>query len=302
MPSEVDLIEILRTHAGAVRTDVVLGIGDDAAVVQPRAGHDLVLCTDTLVAGVHFPTDTPAEAIGHKALAVNLSDLAAMGAEPTWALLCLTLPEPDADWVRSFASGLGALAERFGVQLIGGDTTRGPLSITVQLAGEVPTGGALRRGTAKAGDALFVSGPIGDAALALTILQRGDLVPAALRERLDRPEPCIELGLSLRGIATAAIDVSDGLLTDLARLLHGTGFGATVDVESLPRSAAFVAGGGVAGMQLYGGDDYELLFAAPADAGFGVRIGTVEATPGIVCVDRAGRPLVIDGKGYDAFR
>lgn len=299
--TEADLIEILRAHSGAARDDVALGIGDDAAVVRPRAGHDLVLCTDTLVAGVHFPNDTPADAVGHKALAVNLSDLAAMGAEPTWALLSLTLPEPDADWVTGFARGFGALAKRFGVHLVGGDTTRGPLCITVQVAGEVPLDGALRRGTARAGDALFVSGPLGDAALALTKLQRGDPVPAALRDRLDRPEPRVEFGIALRGVASAAIDVSDGLLTDLARLLHGTGLGATVDVESLPRSAAFVAEGGVAGMQLYGGDDYELLFAAPAESGVGVRIGTVEATPGVVCVDSAGRPLVIEGKGYDAF-
>ncbi len=302
MPSEADLIEILSAHTGATRADVVLGIGDDAAVVRPRAGHDLVLCTDTLVAGVHFPTDTPPDAIGHKALAVNLSDLAAMGAEPTWALLSLTLPEPDADWVAAFARGFGALAARFGVHLIGGDTTRGPLTITVQVAGEVPAGAALRRGTAHAGDALFVSGPVGDAALALTKLQRGEPVPAALRDRLDRPEPRVEFGIALRGVASAAIDISDGLLTDLARLLHGTGLGATVEVESLPRSAAFVGESGVAGMQLHGGDDYELLFAAPADAGVGVRIGTVEATPGMVCVDRSGRPLVIEGKGYDAFR
>ncbi len=300
--TEADLIAILRAHTGAERGDVVLGIGDDAAVVRPRAGHDLVLCTDTLVAGVHFPNDTPADAVGHKALAVNLSDLAAMGAEPTWALLNLTLPEPDADWVTAFARGLGALAGRFGVQLIGGDTTRGPLSISVQVAGEVPSGGALRRGTAQVSDALFVSGPLGDAALALKKVQRGDAVPPALRDRLDRPEPRIECGLKLRGVASSAIDVSDGLLTDLARLLHGTGLGATIDVEALPRSTAFVAEGGVVGMQLYGGDDYELLFSAPADAAVGVRIGTVEATPGVVCVDRAGRPLVIEGKGYDAFR
>lgn len=302
MSSEAELIEILSAHTGAARADVVLGIGDDAAVVQQPAGHELVLCTDTLVAGVHFPDDTPADAIGHKALAVNLSDLAAMGAEPMWTLLSLTLPEPDSDWVTAFARGFGALAERFGVQLVGGDTTRGPLSITVQVAGSVPTGGALRRGTAQAGDALFVSGPLGDAALALMRLQRGEPVPPALRERLDRPEPRVELGVALRGVATAAIDVSDGLLTDLTRLLQGAGLGATVEVESVPRSAAFVAEGGVAGMQLHGGDDYELLFAAPADIGLGVRIGTVEAMPGIVCVDRAGRPLAIEGRGYDAFR
>ena len=302
MSSEADLIDILRAHTGAARSDVTLGIGDDAAIVRPRDRHELVLCTDTLVAGVHFPVDTPADAIGHKALAVNLSDLAAMGATPTWALLNLTLPEPDAEWVAAFARGFDALAKRYDVQLVGGDTTRGPLSVTVQVAGEVPSGAALRRGTAQAGDALFVSGPLGDAALALTRLQRGEAVPADLRDRLDRPEPRVESGIALRGVASSAIDVSDGLLTDLGRLLHGTGLGATVEVESLPRSAAFVAEGGVAAMQLYGGDDYELLFTAPADTGVGTRVGTVEATPGVVCVDRAGRPLVIEGKGYDAFR
>ena len=302
MSNEAAIIAVIAARTGAARGDVVLGIGDDAAVVAPRAGHELILCTDTLVAGVHFPDDTAAAAVGHKALAVNLSDLAAMGAEPAWATLSLTLPTPDAGWVEAFIDGFAALAVRHGLQLVGGDTTRGPLSVTVTVAGQVPTGTALRRDGARPGDALFVTGTLGDAALALALLQCGAPVPPALRARLDRPEPRVDEGRALRGIANAAIDVSDGLLRDLDRLLAGTALGATVTVAALPRSDAFAAAGGVVGMQLHGGDDYELLFAAPAGCTRGTRIGTIEPTPGVICTDAAGRPLTTERRGYDAFQ
>lgn len=300
MTTETDLIAIIAAHAGAPRDDVVVDIGDDAAVTRVPAGHELVLCTDTLVAGVHFPEGTDAGAIGHKALAVNLSDLAAMGAEPAWALVSLTLPAPDADWVDAFAAGIGALAARHGMRIVGGDTTRGPLSVTVQAAGFVPAGRVLTRGSARVGDQLFVTGTLGDAALALARLQAGQDVDPALRERLDRPTPRVAEGIALRGVASAAIDVSDGLLRDLDRLLGADGLGATVEVEALPRSAAFTGAGGHVGHQLAGGDDYELLFAAAGDAP-GTRIGRIEATPGVVCIDGAGRPLAVASRGYDAF-
>ena len=302
MTSEAELIALFAARTGAARADVVLGIGDDAAVLAPRAGHELVLCTDTLVAGVHFPEVTDAASIGHKSLAVNLSDLAAMGAEPAWATLALTLPAPDADWVAAFADGFCALAARHGLQLVGGDMTRGPLSVTVTAAGQVPAGGALSRAGARAGDALFVTGALGEAALALAALQRGAEPAPGLRARLDRPDPRVADGLALRGIASAAIDVSDGLLRDLDRLLAGTRLGATVLLDALPRSDAFVAAGGVTGMQLHGGDDYELLFTARADCPRGTRIGAIEPTPGVICIDGAGRPVTTERRGYDAFQ
>ncbi|MGD2111948.1 MAG: thiamine-phosphate kinase, partial [Gammaproteobacteria bacterium] len=235
--SEFDIIRRYFMPRGAGRDDVIAGVGDDAAVLRVPAEHELVVCMDTLVGDVHFPQATAPNAIGHKALAVNLSDLAAMGAEPAWATLALTLPENDADWLEQFSRGFFALAERYNVQLIGGDITRGPLSVTVQAHGFVPGGKALRRAGARPGELVCVTGTLGDAALALRLADRA---PALLRQRLDYPEPRVAAGIVLRDRASAVIDVSDGLLADLGHLLEADGLGAALRIGDLPRSAEFL--------------------------------------------------------------
>lgn len=295
--------------------DVSLGVGDDAALLCPPPGHELAVSVDTLVRGVHFPVDTPPEAIGHKALAVNLSDLAAMGATPRWVTLALTLDGEDAAWVEAFARGFLALARSHEVALVGGDTTRGPLSITVQAMGVVPAGTALRRSGARAGDAVLVTGSVGDAALALRELGQGALDPR-LRARLDRPEPRVSAGRALRGLASACIDVSDGLAQDLGHVLTASGVGATLETARLPLSAAFreVQGDAVDwGLPLAGGDDYELLFTAPQAAvgplcrtlaGLGCAasvIGRIETAPGLRILDPQGNPLSLQRGGYTHF-
>jgi thiamine-monophosphate kinase len=268
--SEFDLIQRFFAQATGTRTDVLLGIGDDCALLQPPPGRALAVSMDTLVAGRHFLPGCDPEALGHKALAVNLSDLAAMGAEPAWATLALTLPEADTGWLAAFMAGFAALAARYGVQLVGGDTTRGPLSITVQVHGFVDASRALRRSAGRAGDRLFVSGTVGDAGLALDWMQRGTGFPPgqeALRERLDRPQPRVELGALLLGRAGAAIDVSDGLVADLGHVCAASGVGAVIELSRLPLSAAVAAvcARGDWRHALAGGDDYELLFSvAPA--------------------------------------
>lgn len=297
-PGEFELIERFFTGRGAARGDVRLGVGDDAAILAPRAGAELVLALDTIVAGVHFPTDTDGRFVGHRALAVNLSDLAAMGAEPAWALLALTLPAADEAWLGGFASGFDELARRFGLALVGGDTTRGPLAASVTIAGWVPAGAAIRRSGARPGDDVWISGTPGDAGAGLAILQGRLAAQGAVREELLRrfllPEPRVGLGQALRGIATACIDVSDALAGDLAKLCRASGVGAEIDTAPLPRSAALVAAAGEAAalrFALSAGDDYELLFTAPAaarsrietlDAATSVRrIGAIVATPGL---------------------
>jgi thiamine-monophosphate kinase len=295
---EFELIERFFTGRGAVRDDVRLSVGDDAAVVTPRIGAELVLALDTIVADVHFPADTSGRFIGHRALAVNLSDLAAMGAEPAWALLGLTLPAADESWLAEFASGFDELARRFGVALVGGDTTRGPLAATVTVGGWVPRGAALTRSGANPGDGLWVSGTPGDAGAGLAILQGKLAAGSAAREELLRrfllPEPRVNLGLALRGIASACIDVSDGLAGDLAKLCRASGVGARLDCPRLPRSRRLIeAAGKEASMRfaLSAGDDYELLFTAPIAARQRIEslapltpvslIGEITATPGM---------------------
>jgi thiamine-monophosphate kinase len=303
-----------------VRADVLTGIGDDAALLRYSPRLDLAVCMDTLVAGVHFPEDTPPAAIGHKALAVNLSDLAAMGAEPAWATLALTLPESNALWLEQFSRGFFALADRYGVQLIGGDTTHGPLSVTVQAHGLVPHGTALYRAGARPGDRVYVTGSLGDAGLALHLKQ---IAAPALRQRLDYPQPRVEAGVALHGIASAAIDISDGLVADLGHLLEADGLGARIDVDILPRSAAFLEvldGPGLGGQTLYhelplsAGDDYELCFTVPParQAGLEQRlarldcpctaIGIIEAEPGIRCFLASGESYRPTETGYLHFR
>jgi len=313
--TEFDIIRRYFTRQSPNRNDVIAGIGDDAALLQVPAGMELVVCMDTLVEGVHFPSGTPAAAIGHKALAVNLSDLAAMGAEPAWATLAITLPEADANWLAGFSQAFFKLADQHKVQLVGGDTTRGPLSITVQAHGFVPQGTALRRHGAQPGDHIFVTGTLGDAGLALQL--HGD-AGEALQQRLDFPEPRVSAGQALRGIASAAIDISDGLLADLDHLLAGDQLGATVTVNDLPRSAAFNAVAGQGGMpllelQLSAGDDYELCFTVPetsleyltaAQDQFAcdcTRIGTVEKEPGIRCYMADRQRYTLSGRGYEHF-
>lgn len=243
----------------------VLGIGDDAAVLDVPPDRHLVVCTDTLVSGVHFPVGTLPEAIGHKALAVNLSDLAAMGAEPAWFFLALTLPDGDPAWVEDFARGLGALATDAGIALAGGDTTGGPLSITITALGTVEKGGALERGGAQPGDLVVVSGLPGRAALALRELKSGAEPAENELAALEYPVPRLGLGMALRGLATACIDLSDGLAADLGHILERSGAGASIDLAALPKDGALT---GLSeqdrwSLQLTGGDDYELCFTVP---------------------------------------
>jgi thiamine-monophosphate kinase len=295
---EIELIERHFTGRGAAREDVLQGVGDDGALLAVPQDGSLVLSVDTLVDGVHFPPEFDARFVGHRALAVSLSDLAAMGAEPAWALLALTIPAIDEHWIAGFSAGLDALARRFTVTLVGGDTSRGPLSVTLTLAGSVPPGKAILREGARPGDDLWISGTPGDAAAGLAILQ--GRMPAqgrardALLKRFQLPEPRVALGVALRGVATSCIDVSDGLVGDLAKLCAASGVGADVESRELPLSAGLCS---VAGLEarlalaLGGGDDYELLFtAAPADrarlavldAGVVLRrIGTISENGGV---------------------
>jgi thiamine-monophosphate kinase len=266
--NEFELIERFFAGLGARRADVALGVGDDAALLTPPPpGTELVACADTLVAGRHFPPATAADDIGWRALAVNLSDLAAMGATPAWATLALTIPALDEEWLGGFAAGFGALALAHGVALVGGDTTRGPLTITVQALGHVPSGTALRRRGARPGDLVYVTGWPGDAAAGLALLDgrlggsganRGVLIAKFLR-----PEPRVAFGSQLRGVASACIDVSDGLAADLGRLAAASDVAALIRATELPLSRALhaLAGPGRAReFALGGGDDYELVF------------------------------------------
>jgi thiamine-monophosphate kinase len=322
--SEFDLIALIRQRTALSRGDVVLGIGDDAALLKPPLGQQLVACTDTLIAGVHFPHDTVPEDIGWKALAVNLSDLAAMGAAPAWATLALTMPQADTRFVERFANGFAALARKHDVALVGGDTTEGPLSITISAIGSVPEGQALLRSGAHIEDALFVTGTLGDAVGALQLLR--DLRPGNrdsgangfpdLFARLNRPEPRVTTGLALRGIANACIDVSDGLLADLGHICQASGVGAEIEADSLPISQQLrqaFAPQRCRDFALSGGDDYELCFTASEEdarriAGLfsqlecGVtRIGRIVAEPGVRVLDANGTPMETLRRGWQHF-
>lgn len=266
--SEFALIDRIRARVAA-REDVVLGIGDDAAIMRVPPGRELLMATDTLNRGVHFPDNTLPEHLGWKTLAVNLSDFAAMGAQPAWCTLSLSLPQADETWVDAFLDGFMALAQPHGVALVGGDTTRGPLSVSVTLCGLCEPGRALRRDGACVGDDVWVTGTLGDAAGALAQWRSGGAVDPRLRERLDRPTPRVEAGQALAAHAHAAIDISDGLLADLAHVCTASGVGARVDVDGLPTSAVLAATfdeGRRRVLQATGGDDYELCFTAPVSA------------------------------------
>lgn len=313
---EFDLIDIIRARTAAARADVTLGIGDDAALLTPPAGHELAVAIDTLVEGVHFSQGTAPADIGWKALAVNLSDLAAMGATPAWALLSLTLPHANQAFVEGFADGFAQLARQHHLALVGGDTTQGPLSISVAVHGFVPTGQGLLRSGAKVGDSLFVTGTLGDAAAALYCRGRtGDDVQA-LRSRLDRPSPRVAAGQALRGLAHAAIDISDGLLADLAHICHASAKGAVIQAATLPQSSALRAVFDTATARdfaLSGGDDYELCFSVPSARmdeviatlsrlGCGAtRIGRVVEGDAVQVVDEHGNALEPTHRGWEHF-
>ena len=320
---EFRLIDRIRELTAQPRDDVRIGIGDDAAVLAPPSGKELAVAIDTLVEGVHFPPGTAAADIGWKALAVNLSDLAAMGASPAWALLSLTLPSADAAFVEGFAEGFAKLAQPHRLALVGGDTTRGPLTISVVVHGFVPPGQALTRAGARVGDAVLVTGTLGDAAAGLHALQhppRDDDGRAGLRgfliERLNRPTPRLAVGTALRGQATACVDVSDGLLADLGHICAASGVAAEIEAALLPRSSAL--------LELYddttalhfalsGGDDYELCFTVPAarvaelQAGLArlgcgaTKIGRIVEGEGVRVRAADGSWLATDRPGWEHF-
>lgn len=268
---EFDIIKQFFANQTTHRADVAIGIGDDAAVVTPPKDHELAITTDTLVAGIHFPNETLPFDIGFKSLAVNLSDLAAMGATPAWVTMALTLPDENPDFIEAFCNGFFTLANRYAVQLIGGDLTRGPLSITIQAIGFIPAKLAILRSTAKPGDLIYVTGTIGDAGLALQHLQHKLILQPAYQrdalERLHRPEPRIATGKSLLSLASAAIDISDGLAADLNHILQASNVGAILMVENLPLSEALthtLTPEKAIALALTAGDDYELCFTVPA--------------------------------------
>ncbi|MBT8060865.1 MAG: thiamine-phosphate kinase [Gammaproteobacteria bacterium] len=298
------LQELICGPVNSAGPDCAVGIGDDGAVLDIPRGKQLVVCTDTLSAGVHFPENTPAEAIGHKSLAVNLSDLAAMGAEPAWFFMALTLPAVDVDWVDAFARGMGRLAARTGIRLAGGDVTSGPLSICVTALGLVDEGGALTRSGARPGDLVAVSGATGAAAHALRELEEGRDPPEASRAALDCPEPRVELGRRLREVATACIDISDGLLADLGHVLERSAVGAELLLERLPCPAS-LAGLPPAErwpLQLGGGDDYELCFTLPEAAWERLQPGLTAGPPALTVIGRitsSGRLVVRDPDGRE---
>lgn len=330
MMGEFDLIAryFTRPAQGRAATGaagaVVLGVGDDCALLQPAPGMQLAVSTDMLVEGRHFLSTVDPVRLGHKSLAVNLSDLAACGARPLAFTLALSLPSVDEGWLDGFSRGLFALADEHGCALVGGDTTRGPLNICITVFGEVPQGGALLRSGAKAGDDLWVSGTLGDARLALEVF-RGTLeLPAELfalaRARMETPAPRVALGQALRGIASAAADVSDGLLGDLSHILRASGVGAVVDADAAAgciaarAHPAFDLGDELQRLcALSGGDDYELVFTAPATAREAVaqagrasatavtRIGRIEAAPGVRIVDAARAPVEQRFTSFDHF-
>ncbi len=312
-PGEFDIIARYFSRRSS-RPDVVLGVGDDAALLNVPSGSTLVAAVDTIVEGVHFPVGTDARDIGYRAMAVNLSDMAAMGAAPAWALLSLSLPKSEPAWLEGFAAGLYELADRHNVALVGGDTVRGPLVLTVQILGLLPAGKALRRSGAKPGDLVYVSGVPGEAAAGLAVIQKemagGDAV-AFLQQRFLRPEPRVALGRALLDVASAAMDVSDGLLTDLGKLCRASGCAASLDLESLPSSPqmhSLFDDAACDRFALAGGDDYELLFTVPPDRVASIvrctRIGRIlaaEESPGAVHCFRYGQQVDVDAPGFDHF-
>ncbi len=311
--------DLIRRYFTRPTPGTLLGIGDDAALLQVNTGNMLVVSTDMLVSGTHFFPDADPFLLGHKTLAVNLSDMAAMGATPRWATLAVSLPEANEAWLEKFSAGFFALAQQFGVELVGGDTTRGPLNLSVTIMGEVPQAMALLRSGAQVGDEVWVSGTLGDAALALAHLQQrivlSDAELSACAPALHQPQPRVLLGLALRGVANSMIDISDGLLADLGHILDASEVGAQVEFPALPLSPTMGRHIGTARQcALSGGDDYELCFTASAKRhaeimSIGARlelpltcIGKVVAGRGCIVHDAAGNPLKLESGSYDHFR
>ena len=312
--------DLIARHFTRATPGAVLGVGDDCALLAPTPGMQLAVSSDMLLEGRHFsPQDSPA-GIGHKSLAVNLSDLAAMGATPRWATLSIALPEADDAWLTAFARGFFRMADQYGLELVGGDTTRGTLTISITVMGEVPPGQALRRDGAQPGDDVWVSGTIGSAALALAYRQgrlfMEQVDAARVLPALYLPTPRVELGIALRGIASGAIDISDGLLGDLGHILARSNVGASLEFAALPTLPvvqAYLHEAVARDCVLAGGDDYELCFTTPAgkreavqaaaqSAGVAVtRIGHITAEPGLALIDTNGQPLTIEHTGYDHF-
>lgn len=318
--NEFDLIKNYFATQTEHRADVLYSIGDDAAITTVPPGYQLALTTDTLVAGIHFLPDTLPYDLGYKSLAVNLSDLAAMGAEPAWALLALTLPNPNEDFIQSFCDGFFTLANRYKVELIGGDLTHGPLSITVQAIGFLPSQKMLLRKNAQPADLIYVTGTLGDAGLALRCQQNQIQLAAQdqsyIMSRLNRPDPRVAVGEALRDIANAAIDISDGLVADLGHILEASNVGARVDVNQLPLSPELkntLSEQEAIELALTGGDDYELCFtiAAAKSAELEKRlsslpyrytcIGTITAQPGLVLQYKNGHKYNGPIRGYQHF-
>jgi len=309
---EFDLIRRFFQRPAAAGVEV--GVGDDCAVLVPTPGARWLVSSDMLVEGRHFLSTVDPARLGHKALAVNLSDLAACGATPRGFTLALALPRADEAWLAGFAQGLWALADASGIPLIGGDTTQGPLNLCITVFGEAPPGQALLRSGARVGDEIWVSGQLGDARLALEVF-RGRVVLAGeafeqVRVAMELPTPRLALGQALRGVATAALDISDGLLGDLGHLLTASGVGATLELAALPRSAVLAAQPPAVQQEclLAGGDDYELVFTAPPGARLpdvGVpltRIGRIEAAPGLRVVDARGERVDHGLRSFDHFQ
>ncbi len=317
--------DLIAKHFTRATPGAVLGVGDDCALLAPTPGMQLAVSSDMLLEGRHFsPQDSPA-GIGHKSLAVNLSDLAAMGATPRWATLAIALPEENDAWLTAFARGFFRMADQHGIELVGGDTTRGALTISITVMGEVPPGQALRRDGTQAGDDVWVSGVIGSAALALAYRQgrlfMEQIDAARVLPALYLPTPRVELGIALRGIATSAIDISDGLLGDLGHILERSQVGASpigarlefAALPTLPMVQDYLHEAVARDCLLAGGDDYELCFTAPADrrdavaaaaqsVGVAVtRIGRITAESGLTVIGTDGRPLPFEHTGYDHF-
>ncbi len=312
--------DLIARHFTRATPGAVLGVGDDCALLAPTPGMQLAVSSDMLLEGRHFsPQDSPA-GIGHKSLAVNLSDLAAMGATPRWATLSIALPEADDAWLTAFVRGFFRMADLHGIELVGGDTTRGTLAISITVMGEVPPGQALRRDGAQAGDDIWVSGVLGSAAMALAYrqgrLSMEQIDAAKVLPALYLPTPRVELGIALRGIASSAIDISDGLLGDLGHILERSHMGAALEFAALPLLPvvqAYLHEAVARDSVLAGGDDYELCFTAPpsrhdavlaaaADANVAVtRIGRIQAEPGLTVLDMNGQALPINQTGYDHF-
>ena len=318
---EFQIIKKYFQDPAASDKDILLGIGDDAAILQIPSAEQVVVCVDTIVSGTHFLPDTPAAEIAHQALAVNLSDIAAMGAKPRWFTLALTLPHAEEAWLQEFSQGLFALAQQHQVHLIGGDTTQGPLAVTIQVLGTLPDAAtALLRSGAQVGDKIFVTGTVGDAGLGLAMLRDAIAVPAHyhdyLRHRYQHPEPRVQLGQQLRDLATSAIDISDGLAADLNHILEQSKVGAVIETSQLPLSLELkqsVAPKNALYLALTAGGDYELCFTVPnhlqKEVGRIARetgvpctcIGEITAATGLRILDPQLQPLILDHLGWEHF-